>query len=203
MAPVDDVWVIEEREAAASALEEIRARMLAELAEPRSATALAGRLGLARQRANYHLRELERHGLVRFVAERRKRNMNERLYEAAGRTFVISPRALPEIAPDPEAATDRLSASWLAALGARLVGEVGDLLARARSSGRTVATLGLDAEVRFRSASDRAAFAAELTDTLDALIARYHVGDSGGRVHRLVVALYPRPTEAATHEEGE
>ena len=48
-------------------------RLLAELAQPASASnTLAARLGLARQKVNYHLRALELHGLVELVAERRK-----------------------------------------------------------------------------------------------------------------------------------
>ena len=59
-----DVEVIEDRAAAAVALDPGRARLLAELAEPASATTLASRLGLPRQKVHYHLRTLEAHGLV-------------------------------------------------------------------------------------------------------------------------------------------
>ena len=57
-----DVTVIEDPAAAEASLDPIRARLLAELAEPGSASTLAGRVGLSRQKANYHLRALERHG---------------------------------------------------------------------------------------------------------------------------------------------
>ena len=66
-----DVAVIEDSAAAEISLDPIRARLLAELAEPGSATTLAARVGLTRQKANYHLRALERHGLVELVDERR------------------------------------------------------------------------------------------------------------------------------------
>jgi DNA-binding transcriptional ArsR family regulator len=199
---VDDVRVIADPDAAGVALDEVRARMLAELREPRSATQLAARLGLPRQRANYHLRELERRGLVRFVSERRKRNMNERLYEAAAASFVISPAALAAVAPDPSTSPDRLSAGWLVALGSRLVAEVGELLARSQRTGRPVATLGVDADLTFATAADRAGFSAELTEAIDALIAKYHASSTWGRAHRLVVALHPRPDRSPTEREG-
>jgi hypothetical protein len=55
-----------------------------------------------------------------------------------------------------------------------------------------VATFALDAEVRFASAADRAAFTRELTDAVGGLVARYHdQGAEGGRRHRVVVALHP------------
>ena len=60
-----DVEVIDDPAAAVVALDPVRARLLAELTEPASAAALAERLGLSRQKVNYHLRTLEAHGLVR------------------------------------------------------------------------------------------------------------------------------------------
>ena len=73
-----DVAVIEDASAAEVSLDPIRARMLAELAEPHTATTLAARLGLARQTVNYHVKTLEQHGLVELVEERRKGNMTDR-----------------------------------------------------------------------------------------------------------------------------
>ena len=52
MASVIDVAVIEDPEAAEVSLDPIRSRLLAELAEPGSATSLAGTLGLPRQNVN-------------------------------------------------------------------------------------------------------------------------------------------------------
>ena len=57
-----DVEVIEDRAAAAIALDPTRAMLLAELVEPASAGALAPRVGIARQKLNYHLKALEAHG---------------------------------------------------------------------------------------------------------------------------------------------
>ena len=58
-----DVEVIGTPEAAA-ALDPIRFRVLAVLAEPGSATTVARAPGLPRQQVNYHLRALEARGLV-------------------------------------------------------------------------------------------------------------------------------------------
>ena len=86
-----DVAVIEDPAAAEASLDPIRARLLAELAEPGSASTLAARVGLTRQKANYHLRALERHGLVELVEERRKGNCTERVLQATAASYVISP----------------------------------------------------------------------------------------------------------------
>jgi DNA-binding transcriptional ArsR family regulator len=187
-----DVTVIEDAAAAEASLDPMRARLLAELAEPQSATTLATRVGLARQKVNYHLRALERHGLVELVEERRKGNMTERLLRATAVSYVISPAAMAALAPDPSRSPDRLSARWLLALAARLVRDVGALITGAARTGKRVATYGLDAEVRFASATDRAAFAAELTDAVIALVGKYHDETAKhGRDHRVIVAVHP------------
>jgi DNA-binding transcriptional ArsR family regulator len=189
-----DVAVIEEPAAAAASLEPLRARILATLAEPGSAAMLAARLGLPRQKVNYHLKELERHGLVELAEERRKGNVNERVYAATAAAYVISPSAMGAVSPDPARAPDRLSAAWLLALGSRLVQEVGTLLTGSARAGRKVATFGLDAEVRFASAADRADFAEELTQAVAALVGRYHdEAAAGGRRYRLIVAVHQIP----------
>ncbi|WP_285739094.1 winged helix-turn-helix domain-containing protein [Kitasatospora phosalacinea] len=190
-----DVAVIEEPAAAEASLDPMRARLLAALAEPGSAAALAARLGLPRQKVNYHLKELERHGLVELAEERRKGNMTERVYRATAASYVISPAALAAVSPDPSRSPDQLSARWLLALGARLVQEVGSLLTGAARARQRVASFGIDARIRFASAADRAAFAEELSQAVAALVSRYHDESAPqGRDHRLVVGLHQIPT---------
>lgn len=187
-----DVTVIEDPEAAAVSLDPMRARLLAELAEPMSAASLAARVGLPRQKVNYHLRALERHGLVELVGERRKGNMTERLMRATAASYVISPLALASVQPEPDRHRDALSARWLLALAGRLVRDVGALITGAARADRRLATFALDGEVRFASAADRAAFVEELAAGVGALVRKYHDGDAeGGRAHRVVIAVHP------------
>jgi DNA-binding transcriptional ArsR family regulator len=191
-----DVAVIDDPAAAEVSLDPIRTRLLSELAEPGSASALAARLGLARQKVNYHLRALERVGLIELHEERRRGNMTERVMSATASSYVISPAALAAVAPDPARSPDQLSAMWLIALAARLVREVGELMRGAKRARRPLATFGIDSEVRFASAADRAAFAAELSQSIEGLVAKYHdESAAGGRRHRLLIALHPTLTK--------
>ncbi|CAN92499.1 ArsR/SmtB family transcription factor [Sorangium cellulosum] len=190
-----DVDVIEDPAAAAAALEPVRSRLLSELSAPASAATLATRLGIARQKINYHLRALEAHGLVRMAGTRKWGGLTERLLVASAASYVVSPGALGPVAADPERASDRLSATYLIALGARVVREVSDLLRRSREADKRLASLSIDAEVRFRSPAERAAFTGELTRAVTALVARYHDDAApGGRSHRLVIVAHPTPT---------
>ena len=193
---MDEVTVIEDPAAAEASLDPMRSRLLAELVEPGSATSLAAKVGLARQKVNYHLRTLERHGLVELVEERKKGNVTERVMRARAASFVISPTALAALQPDPDRAPDRLSAAWLLALAAKTVRDVGSLITGARAAGKRVATFAVDGEVRFASAADRAAFAEELADAVTRLVSKYHDEQApGGRPHRLVVAVHPAVKE--------
>ena len=184
--------MIDDPAAAGVSLDPVRARLLAELVEPGSATTLAAKIGLPRQKVNYHLRTLEEHGLVELVEQRRRGNMTERVMQATAASYVISPGALGAAAPDPARAPDRLSARWLIAVAARTLREVGELLNGATKAGKRLATFTIDGEVRFASAADRAAFAEELAGAVTALVGRYHDENApGGRPHRVVVAVHP------------
>jgi DNA-binding transcriptional ArsR family regulator len=194
-----EVEVIDSAGAAAVSLDPIRSRLLAELGEAASATTLAARVGLPRQKVNYHLRELERVGLIELVDERRKGNMTERVMRATASSYVISPMALGRVAPDPGRGVDRLSARWMLAVAARLVQDVGTLLTRSAAARQPVATFTIDSEVRFATAASRAAFAEELANGVAELVARYtSTGRDGGRAHRLVIALHPSITPEGT-----
>jgi DNA-binding transcriptional ArsR family regulator len=200
--PVLDVHVIADPAAAAAALDPVRSRLLAELSEPASAAALASRLGIPRQKINYHLRALESHGLVRVAETRRWGGLTERRMVATASSYVVSPDALGPVANDPNRGADRLSAGYLISLAARVVREVHDLVGRSAKSDKRLATLSIDAEVRFRSASERAAFAAELSASVAALVSKYHdAAAPGGRPHRLVVLAHPLPSETLEAKE--
>jgi len=196
-----DVEVIDDPAAATIALDPVRNRLLAELAEPASAAALAARVGLARQKVNYHLRALEAHGLVEVAGTRQWGGLTERLLVATAASYIVSPSALGPVASDPARSADHLSASYLIALAARIVREVGGLLRRSREVDQRLPTLSLDTEIRFRSAAERAAFSNDLVQAVNTLAARYHDPSSpGGRAHRLVIAAHPLPRNPSPQE---
>ena len=188
-----DLEVLDEPAAALAILDPIRARVLAALVEPGSATSVAAAIGEPRQKVNYHVRTLEDVGLVEFVEERPRRGLTERIVQASARSYVVSPSVVGEMAPDPSR-TSRLSSRYLVAVAARMVREVAQLARGSETSGRPLATLTIDTEIRFATAADRSAFAEQLSRSVTDLVARYHDSSSpDGRWHRLVVAAHPRP----------
>jgi DNA-binding transcriptional ArsR family regulator len=191
---VKELAVIDDPAVAGISLDPIRGKLLAELAEPGSATTLGAKLGVPRQKLNHHLRTLERHGLIELVEERRKGNCTERVLRATAASYVISPRVLAGMQPDPAIDPDRQSARWLLALAARMVREVGEMLTGATRARKRLATYAMEGEIHFATAADRSAFAAELTTALTALVAKYHDESApGGRDYRIITAVHPRP----------
>lgn len=190
-----ELAVIDDPAVAAALVDPKRSQVLAALAEPGSATTVAATLGLTRQQVNYHLRALEAQGLVVQVGTRQRRGLTERVVRAAARGYVVSPSVLGALSADPRR-MDRLSADYLVALAARAVREVGSLLRSAAKAGKQLPTLSLDVDLRFASPADRAAFTAELTESLRTLASKYHdERSSDGRWHRVLVGAYPKPHE--------
>jgi DNA-binding transcriptional ArsR family regulator len=189
--------VITRPDQASALMQPERLRLLEALGEPDSAAGLARRFDLPRQRLNYHLKELERVGLLELVEERRKGNCVERVVRATARAYAISPEILGGLGRTREQVTDRLSATYLVSVASRAIREVGALLGRATAAGKRVATLTIDTEIRFAGAAARAAWADELTDAIARLTAKYHAADApAGRTFRLVAAAYPRPADS-------
>ncbi len=189
------VHIIDEAGVATAALHPLRLEILSELSEPESAAGLARRIGLPRQQVNYHIRQLEDQGLVKLVGERKVRNCIERLVQAVGRSYVISPAALGELAADPERIEDEASAAYLMAVVSQTVQEVAGLQHETSPSDRDAGTLALRADIRFQSRDAQNAFAAELTPEVSRLVTKYHVARASRRRRfRILASAYPVPT---------
>lgn len=204
MAQATALQVIRRPDRAAALMDRTRQTLLAHLAEPDSAAGLARKLRWPRQRINYHLRALERAGLVQLVEQRRKGNCIERVVRATARAFVISPEALGALGVTGAQARDRYSTAYLIAAAGRAIREIAVLEARARREGKQIATFAMDADVRFASAASRAAFADELADAVARLAAKYHDDHApGGRRFRVLAAIHPTDTPGDSHGDDD
>jgi len=186
--------IVQDPEKAGVLLQPGRLQLLAELEKPGSAAGLARKLGMPRQKLNYHLHELERQGFIELVEERRKGNCMERLVRATAQSYLIGPQAMGLLGKTPAEAVDKFSVAYLISTAARVIRELANLASKARRAGKRLATLTLDAEIRFASAESRNAFAEELAGTVATLAAKYHNERAeGGRRFRLIAAVYPAP----------
>jgi DNA-binding transcriptional ArsR family regulator len=178
------------------ALSPLRRTVLQALREPASATALAARLGESRQRVNYHVRELEKAGLVEVVEERARRGCTERVVRATARAVLIAPDVIGDLGTVTQ---DRFAADMLLAVAARTVGDVARMRERADAQGRRLVTFTIEADVGFERPADIERFADALADQVAELAARFETGESRHR-YRVIVGGHPLP-KAEEHGE--
>ena len=193
----------------ATVLSPLRMRVLEEMKEPQSATSLAPRLGVSRQKLNYHLRELEREGFLEVVEERRRRGCIERVLKVTSRSFVVNPALLGGLASDRSEAGDRFSTAYLLATASATIRDVAVLSRRARAVDERLATFTMDTEVRFISPAAFRSFTGDLASAVARLAAKYDDASPKSRRFRLVFGSHPVVTkteadaaaEAARHRQ--
>jgi DNA-binding transcriptional ArsR family regulator len=174
-----------------AALSPIRRRLLGRLRTPASATELSVEMKLGRQRLNYHLRELEKAGLVHLVEERQRRGFVERVLAARADAFIIDPSLMgaAPITKRRAAVQDRFSAEHLIDMAGSIVRNVARMRGRASEEGTRLLTFSLDTEVAFASPEAFERFTTELAESLARHAAQFNT--PGGRRYRVVIAGHP------------
>jgi DNA-binding transcriptional ArsR family regulator len=197
---VSSVAVLSEEPQLRAVLSPLRRQILLLLREPDSATGLARRLGLGRQKLNYHLRALERAGLVELVEERPRRGFVERIVRASAKSFVIGPEGagLEELG----STGDRMSSDTLLASSARTLSDVSILRERADAAGKRLLTVSIEGEVVFSSPGAARSFAEEIAAAI-AGIAERHSRPGKGRRYRFTAGLHPLLTKTPTEARAE
>lgn len=193
---IGNLAIVEDPHQAAALTNPLRLRVLESLAEPDSASGVARRLGEPRQKINFHLRELERVGLVDFVEERTRGNCLERIVRAKAAHFVVSPAALGSIGDiDPIDFRDRFSWSYLVAVAGRAIRDLATLRRGADRAGKKLPTFTLETNVRFKSPVALREFSEEISNALATIVAKHHEPDAPqGREFHFFVGGYPAVT---------
>lgn len=192
--------IIDDPARARTALQPIRLRLLQLLERPQSAPQLAAATGMPRQRVLYHLRRLEAQRLVTAHEHGRVGRRIDRSYVRTATSYAIAPKTLGGAAVDPRTIADAFSSAYLSAVAGRALNDLAALGRAAATRGKRLATLTLEAEVRFATPADQRRFADELTTALASLAAKYHnPGAPHGRTFRVFAGGYPavpsRPAE--------
>ncbi|MFT4294858.1 MAG: winged helix-turn-helix domain-containing protein [Micropruina sp.] len=179
-----------------AALAPIRRQLLELLCEPASATELARQTGLSRQKLNYHLRVLERAGLVELVETRQRRGCVERVLRASADQLVVDPGIL---APGERLRSrDRYAAEHLVDAASDVVRTVSRLRAGAESAQKRLLTFTVEAEVTFGQPADVHAFADALAASVAELAERF--GSDQGQRFSLLIGGHPATREDHDHD---
>jgi DNA-binding transcriptional ArsR family regulator len=192
MTPSRLVGFVGEPKAVQALAHPLRIRILESLRGAESAAGVARAIGAGRQNVNYHMRELERAGLVRGAGERRTGNFIEQLYEPVAHTLLVSPR-LAWGTERRAALQDQVSLEQLIELGERIQTDAAGLLDRATFDGLEVSSASVVAEVRFAGPDERSAFMTQYLEALGPLLRKYGAVD--GAPYRVALTVYPEPEE--------
>lgn len=185
MADRPAVALIADPERARHLLDPLRMRILQLAQQPASASDLAGKIGLGRQRLNYHVKQLVAAGLLEPAGSRVRRGLEERFYHASAASYVVAPQALGPMAPPESAGGD------LVALASLALGDLAWL--REHADGKR-SPVSATATVRLATAGQRKAFAAALQQAIDDVVeAHGGKGAAGGPSYRVIVGASPRP----------
>lgn len=181
--------LISDPAAARAALTPLRQEMLAALREPGSAASLAETLSASRQQLTYHLKALEKAGLIAPAGTRQRRGFTEQLFQSKADDFVIDPGMM---APSPAAieAQDRHAASHLVGAAATLVREVTRMQAAAEAEGSRLLTFTIEAELGFADPAELDRFTTRLADAIATLAKEFPPGE-GRRGYHLMAAAHP------------
>ena len=194
--------VVDDVDEVAALTHPVRIAALAALRSPDSAAGVARAIGQSRQLVNYHLKELERAGLIVPSGERRKGNFVEQLYRVGRqhvRRLASSRLGWRSSRPGPR---DQVSLEQLVVLGERLQRDAGELLDRAAFDGEQVASATVEGELSFSDESARSAFMTEYLAMLGPLLKKHGAKRRCSR-YRVAVAVYPDHTVSPDHTEAQ
>jgi DNA-binding transcriptional ArsR family regulator len=180
-------------EQAKALLHPLRQRIIDLLEEPDSAAGLARKLDMPRQKVNYHLRKLERIGLLEEVDRHTVGSVTEKRVRAVARTWFLNPEVLGVLDGTEEQIADRWSWGWLVSRAGRMIRDLAKLRQRSERAGKRLATYTQEVTVSFAGPGDRAAFTEELANEIAHLLSKYHSPDAPG-ARTFTWLLFAHPT---------
>lgn len=185
-----ETYVVEQPEQAMVLLNPLRAELLGKLAEPASAAEVARSMKETAQRINYHLKALEKVGLVRRVGTRQVRNLVEVLYQAIAKTFILA-ESLGWKDEMVQRLKDQGSLSHLVTTSERMKRDALLLLERSDGDGE-IPSATLQTSVALASQEQRQAFVQEYVQLVQALVKKYNASGEGEQLFQVMLAVYPQ-----------
>jgi DNA-binding transcriptional ArsR family regulator len=193
---MQDILYIESVEQAVSLLHPLRIDLLKRMDEPRTCPELASLFDSTPQKIYYHVKALEKAGLVEKVEERRVRGVVEGYYQAKARSYWLAPHLVGQIGGG-RAAQDQTSLRFLLTLAEEVQDDIGRL-GQQSEVGQDIPSLGLSAHIYLPDGERRAAFLEDVQQIFQDLARKYGIppddvhADLIGKGFRLILACYPK-----------
>jgi DNA-binding transcriptional ArsR family regulator len=187
---MDTFKILEPQELGAMA-SPFRQQLLESLATPDSASGLARRYEMSRQRIGYHMRDLERAGCIEITGERQHRGLKEKLYRTRPMVYAFAPPS-----DEQRQRQDQFSWAALVDLVARTLWDLMSLRRKADAQGKRLATLAIEADLYFETPAQRKAFTESLIDAVEDVVRDHEQPKSEtARAFRLVIGAFPKPAK--------
>lgn len=196
---IQESYVLETPEQAMALLNPLRGEIVARLLEPASASEVARQLNEIPQRINYHLKLLEKVGIVRRVGSRQVRNLVEILFQAVAKSFVLAdslsmkPETMRKL-KDQGALSHLITASERIKKDALLLMEQSD-------ENEMIASAALQLQIKLADVEQRQAFVEEYVALVQQLVAKYHNDVQTESIYQVVLAVYPEPLQGGNPDE--
>jgi DNA-binding transcriptional ArsR family regulator len=192
---MQDVLYIEAVEQAMTLLHPLRIDLLKQMGETRTCPELAEMFDSTPQKIYYHVKALEKAGLVEKVEERRVRGAVEGYYRAKARSYWLAPHLVGQVGGE-KAAQDQTSLRFLLTLAEEVQDDIGRL-GQKSEAGQDVPSLGLSAHIYLPDGERRAAFLEDVQQVFTDLATKYGIppdeaNDLVGKSFRLILACYPK-----------
>jgi predicted ArsR family transcriptional regulator len=191
---MQETFYIDTVEQAESLLKSQRIELLRAMEEARTCPELAEQFGRSPQQIYYHVKALEKAGLVEKVAEKRVRGTVEGHYQASARTYWLAPQLVGQVGSKRQA-QDQMSLRFLLSLAEEIHEDIGRL-GHQSGLGQAVPSMGLSANVYLPDGRRRAEFLQEVQESFMLIAEKYGLAeevepDQPGSEFRLVLACYP------------
>lgn len=195
---IQEVYRLESPEQALALLNPLRAEVLRVMSEPSSASEVGRQLGETPQKINYHLKALEKVGLIRRSGTRQVKNLIEVLYQSIAKTFII-PESFGWSEETVSRMKDQGTLSHLITLSERMRSDALRLM-EASDHAAEIPSAALDTDVYLPRESDRQAFIRDYAEAMKTLSEKYRTnGKSNG--YRVLMAVYPNPDQGGSNNE--
>lgn len=191
-----ETFIVTEPEQAAALLHPVRSELISLLKEPRSATELSKRMNDSAQRINYHLKALEKVGLVVRAGTRNVRNLVEVLYVSAGRSFLLSD-SLGLSSDTIKKLQDQTALAHVLSLTEKIKRDAISLMEQ--SEDEEIPSAVMEMELALSDIEHRNAFLQEYADMLTTLIQKHHrPNEENAEMYHVSMAMYPKPEGGGT-----
>jgi DNA-binding transcriptional ArsR family regulator len=193
---VPETFIVSEPEQAAALLHPIRSEIIRLLREPRSATELSKEMNDSAQKVNYHLKMLEKVGLVVRAGTRNVRNLVEVLYRSVGKTFLLSD-SLGLSQETIQKLQDQTALAHVLAFTERVKRDAVSLMEQ--SADQEIPSAVMEMEISLSGTAERQAFLQDYTNMLTQLIKKHHDPKKlESKTFHVSMTMYPKPEGGGT-----